>query len=138
MLDYFREHKEILAGLGLFSVVSFVGSLVLIPYLCVRMREDYFMPHRDLHDTLAGRHPVIRWAWLIFKHLLGLILIAAGILMLVLPGQGLLTIVIGIMLLHFPGKRALERRLVQIPAVLKTVNHLRTRAGHPPLQMPDR
>ena len=55
---------------------SCVSGLVLIPYLCVRMREDYFMPHRDLHDTLAGRHPVIRWAWLIFKHLLGLILIA--------------------------------------------------------------
>jgi len=136
VLDYLHDHKEILAWLGVFSVVSFIGSLVLIPILCVRMGEDYFMPHRDSEKTLAGRHPLIRWMWLIVKHLLGLLLIVVGVLMLVLPGQGVLTILIGVMLLNFPGKRALELRLIRIPAILRAINALRARAQHPPLQLP--
>jgi hypothetical protein len=138
LLTYCNSHKEILTGLGVFSVVSFVATLILIPILCVRMGEDYFMPHRDMHDTLQGRHPVIRWAWVIFKQCLGIIVIVAGILMLVLPGQGVLTVIIGIMLLHFPGKRALELRLIRIPAILKAINALRQRSGHGPLQLPER
>jgi len=130
------EHKELLAWLGAFSVVTFIGSLLLIPFLVVRMGEDYFMPHRDTQRTLAGRHPALRVAGLFLKNLLGLILIGAGIAMLVLPGQGLLTIVIGIMLLNFPGKRAFELRLIRTPALLRTVNHLRARAHRPPLRLP--
>ena len=136
VLDYLHEHREILTWLGFFSVVSFVGSLVLIPVLCVRMSEDYFTPRQDAHKALAGQHPVIRVVWLVVSHLIGILLIAAGTLMLVLPGQGVLTILIGVMLLQFPGKRALELRLIRIPAILKTVNALRARAGHPPLRLP--
>lgn len=138
MLKSLLEHKELLAWLGGFSVVTFIGSLLLIPFLVVRMGEDYFMPHRDEEQTLAGQHPVLRATGLILKNLLGVLLIAAGITMLILPGQGLLTIVIGLMLLNFPGKRAFELRLIRIPALLRTVNRLRAGAHRPPLQLPPR
>ena len=53
--------------------------------------------------------------------------------MLVLPGQGVLTILIGVMFINFPGKYRLERWVVMRDPVLKTINRLRQRAGHPPL-----
>lgn len=132
------EHKELLVVLSVLSVVTFVGSLILIPILCVRMGDDYFMPHRDKDETLASRHPVLRWTGLILKNVLGVLVFAAGVAMLALPGQGLLTMIIGIMMLNFPGKRALELRLIRLPGVLRTVNHLRARSGHGPLQLPER
>ena len=39
-------------------------------------------------------------------------MIVAGLVMLILSGQGLLTIVIGIFVADFPGKRSLERKLI--------------------------
>ena len=138
MLSSLLQNKELLVWLGIFSAVTFVGSLLLIPVLCVRMGEDYFMPHRDKEETLAGRHPFIRWAGLILKNIIGVLLIAAGIAMLFLPGQGLLTIIMGIMMLNFPGKRSFELRLIRLPGVLRAINALRARAKHPPLQLPPR
>lgn len=134
--DYLHLHKEILVWLGVFSAATFVGSLILIPILCVRMGEDYFMPQRDKDVTLAGRHPVIRWTGLVLKNVIGLLLVAAGLAMLFLPGQGVLTTIIGIMMLNFPGKRRLELRLIRIPGVLRAINYLRNRAKHPPLLLP--
>jgi hypothetical protein len=136
VFDWLSSHKEILAWLGVFSILTFVGSLILIPFLCVRMGADYFMPHRDFERTLEGRHPLIRWTGLILKNILGLFLVLAGIAMLILPGQGILSIVIGIMIMNIPGKRQLELRLIRIPGILRAVNFLRVRANHPPLQLP--
>jgi hypothetical protein len=136
MTTFFQSHKEILVWLSIASVITFVGSLLLIPFLVVRMGPDYFMPHRDEERTLAGRHPVIRWTGLILKNVIGVVLIVAGIAMLVLPGQGLLTIVMGILMLDLPGKRALELRLIRLPGLLRAINHLRARAHREPLQLP--
>ena len=122
--------------LGAASAVMFVGSLLLIPFLCVRMGDDYFMPHRDKQETLAGRHPVLRWTGLILKNVLGLILVAAGVAMLLLPGQGLLTMIMGIMMLDMPGKRRLELWLIRLPGISRAINHLRARSQRPPLQLP--
>lgn len=134
---FLDQHKEFFAWLVGLSALTFVGSLILIPILCVRMGEDYFMPHRDLEQTLAGRHPVIRWVGLILKNVAGVLLLTSGVAMLVLPGQGLLTIIIGIMLLNFPGKRRMELWMIRLPGVLRVINALRARAKHPPLLLPE-
>ena len=136
MLNSLLHNQEFLVWLGVFSVITFVGSLLLIPVLCVKMGEDYFMPQRDKDETLAGRHPLLRWAGLILKNVVGVLLIAAGIAMLVLPGQGLLTSLIGIMMLNFPGKRSFELWMIRLPGVLKAINAMRARAKHAPLQLP--
>ncbi len=136
MLNSLLHNQEFLVWLGVFSVITFVGSLLLIPVLCVKMGEDYFMPQRDKDETLAGRHPLLRWAGLILKSVVGVLLIAAGIAMLFLPGQGLLTILIGIMMLNFPGKRSFELWMIRLPGVLKAINAMRARAKHAPLQLP--
>jgi hypothetical protein len=69
---------------------------------------------------------------------LGAVFLLAGLAMLFTPGQGLLTILMGIMLLNFPGKQRLELAIVRRPAVLKSINWVRGRAGRPPLQLPEK
>ena len=124
-----------LAALG--SVVTFLGSLAVIPWLVVRMPADYFVHPRRPILRFFGEHPALRLLGLCLKNLLGGLLIFAGLAMLFLPGQGILTILIGLSLLNFPGKRRLELRLVGQPRVMRGINWLRTRAGRPPLLLPD-
>jgi hypothetical protein len=40
------------------------------------------------------------------------------------------------MLTDFPGKYEVEKRLIRQPGVLKAVNWLRHRSGHPPVLAP--
>ena len=57
----------------------------------------------------------MRWAGLIGKNALGIMLVLLGILMSIpgVPGQGILTILLGIMLIDLPGKRALEYKILK-------------------------
>ena len=75
--------------------------------------------------------------WRIAKNILGLALIALGVLLSVpgIPGQGLLTIVIGLILLDYPGQAKLERRLAARPVVLRAINRVRARFGRPPMTL---
>ena len=134
MLDSIALNETTIWILAVFSVVSFVGSLMLIPVLVVRIPEDYFAEtRRHRWEPWAHEHPVIRWSLLIAKNLLGYLFIVLGIAMLVLPGQGILTILIGIMFINFPGKYRLERWAVMREPVLRAINRLRQRAGRSPL-----
>jgi hypothetical protein len=79
---------------------------------------------------------VLRVCGLIVKNLLGIVFIVAGLIMLLLPGQGVLTILIGLTLMNFPGKHALERWIVRQPAVLRAINWIRAKAHQPALEFP--
>jgi hypothetical protein len=114
------------------SIAVFVLGLLLVPIVVTRMPADYFARNRV---ALEPKHAVLRLFWRVVKNLLGALLVLAGVAMLVLPGQGVLTILAGLSLLEFPGKRALERRLVEVPAVRGVFDRIRKRAGRPPLQL---
>jgi len=111
------------------SAVTFVGSLAVVPFLAARIPADYFSASRRGQTTWGRRHPVLRLAVMTAKNLLGLVLVAAGVVMLFLPGQGLLTIFLGVVLMNFPGKYRLERYIVSRGPVLRGVNWIRRRAG---------
>ena len=120
--------------LAVFSIVSFIGTLLLVPVLVIRIPDDYFAEKkRHRWEPWAHEHPVIRWSLLIAKNILGYIFVILGIAMLVLPGQGVLTILIGIILINFPGKYRLERWVVMRQPVLNAINRLRRQAGRMPL-----
>lgn len=110
----------------------FVGSLVAIPWLIVRLPADYFDTRVPRH-WMADRHPLLRAVGHGAKNVAGAVLLLAGIVMLFTPGQGVLTILIGVSLLDFPGKRRFEVRLVRQPAVFTALNAIRHRFGRPPL-----
>lgn len=136
MLDRLLDNPHLLWWLGALSVATFVGTLVLVPWLLSRLPADYFAARRP-RSALRESHPVIRMVLLVLKNLLGLVLLAAGIAMLVLPGQGLLTVLLGLSLLNFPGKFALERAIVSRQAVRRGIDWIRRRANRPPLVLDD-
>ena len=121
--------------LGVASLVMFVGSLMLVPWLLVRIPADYFARDRSRRGRRGSRHPAIRIAGLVLKNILGIFLLLAGVTMLALPGQGLVTVFLGLLLINFPGKNALVRRILRQPKVLHTINVMREKAHRPPLQV---
>lgn len=106
------------------SVVLFIGTLVAIPIVCVRLPADYFV---------RPMRPQVPWR-MAARTAVACIVILMGVAMLVLPGQGILTILIGVSLLDFPAKRAWQRRLLRRPSVLRALNAMRMRAGKPPFR----
>ncbi|MEJ2760123.1 MAG: PGPGW domain-containing protein [Gammaproteobacteria bacterium] len=135
--NFILANENLLMVLGGVSIITFISSLLIVPWLIVRIPEDYFAFENRPVSPWSHRHTVIRWLGLIGKNLLGLVLVVMGLAMLVLPGQGLLTIFIGTVLLNFPGKYHLERRLVRMGPVWNSINWLRRRAGHSELVMRD-
>ena len=133
MIQWIKSHEAILWWLTAASIVTFVVSILLVPFLIIRIPPDYFTRGSHHRKLRANQHPLVRGILVIAKNLLGYILVAAGILMLMLPGQGVLTILIGIMLLSFPGKYELERWIVWHGSVLRSINWIRRQAGRPPL-----
>lgn len=119
---------SLLAGL---SLTLFVLSLLGVPWLVRRIPVDYLLDH-GVRPKAHGLHLLGR----ILRNSLGAVLLALGVLMLVLPGQGLLTIVVGLMLIDFPGKTALKRKLIGHHRVLSAINRIRQRSGHPALHAP--
>jgi hypothetical protein len=127
---------DVLVVMSVASLVFFLGTIVAIPLILVRLPPHYF-DERYPRRWLAGHHPVLRLLGLVVKNLVGAIFLAVGVALLFLPGQGILTILIGVSLLDFPGKRSLERRIVGQPAVLGAINTIRARYGRPPLIVKD-
>jgi hypothetical protein len=119
-------------ALGVVSVVFFIGTLIAIPIILVRIPVDYF-DERKHRSWLENHHPVLRITAYILKNLVGVVFLLAGIAMLFLPGQGVLTILLGISLMDFPGKRKLERKIIGRPSVLGAINSIRKQFGKEPL-----
>jgi hypothetical protein len=114
-------------ALVVFSVVMFVGTLVGIPYLIVRLPPDHFV-----------RAPVRRSALVhMLRNVLGVVLVLLGIAMLVLPGQGVITILVGLSILDLPMKTRLIYRILSRPTVKDAVQKIRAKAGKPPLLLPE-
>ncbi|HEX3178223.1 MAG TPA: hypothetical protein VHZ49_16215 [Methylomirabilota bacterium] len=77
------------------------------------------------------------WTLRIVRNLVGVLVVAIGVLLSVpgVPGQGLLTILAGATLIDFPGRHRLVRFLIGRPAALRALNRLRARFGRPPLTL---
>ena len=136
MFAWIQANGALLGWLGVISVLTFVFSLALMPVLVSRIPVDYFTHRRREHGYARDRHPALHRLGILVKNLVGIMLIAGGILMLVLPGQGILTILIGVMLVDFPGKYALEKRLVGRPAVMSSINWMRRKTNRLPIEPP--
>ncbi|HSA62648.1 MAG TPA: PGPGW domain-containing protein [Nitrospiraceae bacterium] len=129
---------ETLVSLTLLSIVFFVGSLIAIPFILVRLPADFF-DIRVPRPWMKDHHPVLRVLGHLVKNVVGAIFLFAGFLMLFLPGQGILTILIGVSMLDFPGKRKLEAKMIGQPTILSAINGMRERFGKPPLTIaPDK
>jgi hypothetical protein len=122
---------ELLIG----SVAVLVLGVVLVPVVVTRLPADYFVRLKSQRPHASAPMRFVLY-WL--RNLFGVLLVLAGVLMLVLPGQGLLTILAGLSLVDFPGKRKLQLKLLRIPQIHHTIDHIRQRAGKPPLRLDER
>lgn len=123
---------NVLIWFAVSSVVMFVGTLIAIPIILMRLPADYF-DTRIPRPWMENHHPLLRVLGHIVKNVVGAIFLFAGFLMLFLPGQGVLTMLIGLSLIEFPGKRRVEAKIVGQSAVLNTINAMRAKFGKPPL-----
>jgi hypothetical protein len=122
--------------LGTYLLIS-AFSLAAFVILIIALPPTYFCDDRRLW---IDRHPLLRWIGILAKNLLGVAIIALGVLLSLpgIPGQGLLTIAIGIMLLDFPGKHRWIVAILGRRAVLTRINGLRRLFWRPPLAVPTR
>lgn len=125
--------STVLLGVGLF-VVSLTVSFAAIGIVMVKIPENYFSSHY-VRDFLPNSPWLVRWGAVIAKNIAGFILIVIGIILSLpgVPGQGVLTILLGLIMIDIPGKRPLEAKIIQRPAVLSAINKLRAKYDKPPL-----
>lgn len=125
---------QILVWLTVGSLIGFIGTLIAIPFIMVRLPSDYFDTRVPRH-WMKDHHPMLRLIGLVVKNVVGIVFLLAGFAMLFLPGQGILTMLIGISLMDFPRKRELEAKIVGQPTVLQALNAMRAKFEKPPLTL---
>jgi hypothetical protein len=119
------SHPGVMWGVGGFSVIAVVASIILVPRYLARLPPDYL--------RTGDRHQNPSVPLRVARNTLGVLLVLLGIAMLLLPGQGLMTLVVGLLLVDFPGKHKLIQKILGRPKVLEAVNKLRARHQAPPL-----
>ncbi len=135
IFNWFSERPQVLVWLGGSSLLIFTFSLLGISWLVAQIPENYFL-HETRHPSLwKVKTPILRLMILVIKNVLGAFLIIGGLMMLVLPGQGLLTIVTGFLFVDYPGKFKLERKMVSYPAILNSLNWIRSKSNKAPLKI---
>lgn len=138
--EWLQDHKAWFYWFGVFSLLTLLLSIVIVPMLITRMAPDYFLEDRKSEASLKYQHPVLRSLGVILKNVLGGLLIIFGVL-LSLPGvfgQGFLTILIGLSVMDFRGKRKLEIWMIRLKPVNKAINWIRAKADQPPLILPEK
>jgi len=124
IIDLCTEYAGWLQLIAVSSLIMLAISLALLPYLVARLPVDHFCQQSRLQHPITSQQALLR----ILRNLLGLILLFAGLLMLLLPGQGLLTLVLALLLLDYPQKKKIERSLLQQKTIFNGLNWLRKKA----------
>jgi hypothetical protein len=133
MFEWFYNNEVLVWWLLAISSVSLLGTLIVVPLILVRLPAGYLLCSDRQGFPWMSRNQYLRVPIFLARNLLGAILVLAGILMLVLPGQGVLTIIIGLVLMEFPGKYHAERWVMNRPSVLTAINWIRVKASKPKL-----
>ena len=136
LLDWAKANDAILWWTFAVSLALLLLSPMAVAWVAVKLPTDYFTTRKRRRARWLRKYPALQPVIAIAKNLLGVVLALAGLVMLVVPGQGLLTLVAGLMLIDFPGKYRLERWLATRRPVWRSINWLRKRAGREPLQPP--
>lgn len=121
--------------LAILSILTFFLSLILIPWVVGKLRQDCFLTLQQ-KEKHTSPHFIGAIILAILRNILGMFLLFSGIIMLFLPGQGLLTILLGTFLISFPGKQRLINSLVHLPKIQHSMDWLRKKRGKPPFLWP--
>ena len=127
--------KETMVWVSTVSGVALVAMAIVIPWLIVRMPEDYFSnPQR--YNWLGRKPAVIRIPVRVLKNVLAFALVILGVVMFLTPASGLFPILLGVALADVPGKSKLQRWILGRKTIRKSMNWLRRKFHKRPVQMP--
>jgi len=135
MLTFINNHETLFFWLTFIGVLGFIGSLVVIPWILIKIPHDYFRAEKRQKRLSEHCPKVVWWIVIVIKNIVGFVLILSGIVMLFTPGQGVLTIIGGIVLMDFPHKYRLIRGIIKNTKILKLINALRAKANREPLSV---
>jgi hypothetical protein len=112
--------------IGIVTLLIFGGSLVVTVGLIITLPDDYW---RRTSRT-AGRkgHPLQS----LVRNIAAVCLLTAGVIMLLMPGQGILTLLAGFFISDFPCRRRVIDALLKSSRIQGSLNHLRKRFGKDP------
>ena len=110
----------------LFALLSVLG----VVWFIAKLPADFFQrPRHHRHLIDPNRYPNLHFVYTMVRNILGLMLILAGIVMLVLPGQGVLTIIVGLIITDFPQKERWLQKVITLRSVQKGLNLIRRKLG---------
>lgn len=124
--------EHLILAMILFALML-TGACAISLVVLVGLPDDYLCASRTV-PARATRGLRATGA-LVLKNALGSVLIVVGAILAVplVPGPGLLIAAAGILLLEFPGKRRMLRKLLSKPTVLRPLNRLRQVFARAPL-----
>lgn len=109
-----------------FAVFAAAATVVLL-ILLFSADENFFIRLIEKEEQ-----PFRLTVFSVVKNGFGLFLLIAGILMLVLPGQGILTVLISLLFLDFPGRRKLILKILSSEKTEQALNRIRRKFGKKP------
>lgn len=130
IMNWLASNQEIVVWVATISFIAFIASLLMMPWVLVRLPADYFLVNDSA--SLVTRRSIKQLLVFALKNIVGVLLLVLGILMLFLPGPGLLAILIGLVLMNLPGKKRFIAKLLQTPTILVPINRLRESKGRAP------
>lgn len=129
------NHENLFLWLTIASIIGFIASIILIPWMVTKIPSDYFSHPKRQKDIWDNQPQIMRLIFIFLKNILGAILVIGGIAMLVLPGQEIFTIIIGLFIMDFPSKYKVEIWIIKHPSVLRFINKLRVKVKQRPLEI---
>jgi hypothetical protein len=127
--------KDTLLWVSTISGVALLVLAIVIPWLIVKMPEDYFSnPQR--YNWLGRKPATIRIPIRILKNVFAIALVILGAIMFLTPASGLFPILLGVALADVPGKSKLQRWILGKKTIRKSMNWLRRKFHRKPVQMP--
>lgn len=126
LLESWSDHRAAWIASTTISLVVYAAAALAIPFVLASLPADHFTrpPHR--------RRPFTRF----LRTIVGLLIVAAGVAMLFLPGPGIVTIVLGLSITGGELSARGMRKIVCRPRVLAAINAMRVRRGREPLLPP--
>ena len=86
--DWFSQNKMLIQWISIVSIISFFGSIIIIPKIIINLSSDFFINGKK--PRMDDQNLLIRIVFFLIKNALGFLLFLCGIIMLFIPGQGLL------------------------------------------------
>lgn len=136
MSAWIGNNHAMMWWMGAIGLLTMLVSAIAIPFVVARIPADYLVNDQVGRVRSESANPLRRIGLMILKNIFGWMLILAGIVMLIAPGQGLLTIFVGLTLINFPGKRRFLRALLRRPSIYRVANWIRAKCHVAPMQLP--